>query len=258
MATLSDPLAAYKNYSDLEDTDGYLALGWTRDERSQLAADLDAVIASELRAELDRHLESVNRYDVLDPFGENELKSDVASFFAVPAERCRVTCGAGVLSLLRALAHTPFARRVAVVGDVYPEFPTAVRRAGGVCSGCDVAVAAARPWGREITAVFLERPSLCGDHLSQLDAIARLCALAKRAGAIVGIDESNANYHEPSFSAVTLVPANDNLLVLRGFSKTYQLGSLRIGYCVSSERVSTQLRAAVAPLLVSSLSMRVA
>jgi histidinol-phosphate/aromatic aminotransferase/cobyric acid decarboxylase-like protein len=103
--------------------------------------------------------------------------------------------------------------------------------------------------------MFLERPSLMHDHYSDLHELERLCKSAASSNTIVVIDESNANYYPPSFSAANLLPETENLIVLRGLSKAYQLGGLRLGYCIASQTLNDALRFVVPPLLVSSLSL---
>lgn len=228
---------------DLAEGDGRLNLAWTIDERDFLAADLDAVIADELEAEAREGLPFVDSYLVQDPYGEELLGLAVAALLGV--EGLRVTCGAGVISLLHSLARLARGKVVHVVGETYPDFPFWVERAGGRC------VAESPPAGADL--VFLERPSLVGDRFADLSEVGEL---AVRAGIVV-VDESNANYYPPSFSAAGLVSEHENVVVLRGLSKGYGLGGLRLAYCVSSPSLEPAVRDAVPPLLASSLSLRI-
>jgi hypothetical protein len=237
---MPDELApAYRTYRHVDpsapDGDG-LNLAWTRDERDCLAVDLAALLAGDLRDP-----QAMKRYLVRDPYGEDALGPAIASAFALPAWRQRITCGAGVLSLLHALAQLAPPDAVRVVGDVYPDFPHYVARSRAApTSGI---------W-------FLERPSLYGDAFADLAALDALCDDASRSNAVVIVDESNANYAPPSWSAVALAAARDNLAVLRGFSKAYSLGALRLAFCVASPPLTECIRDVVAPLLASSLSLQ--
>ncbi|MBL8625754.1 MAG: aminotransferase class I/II-fold pyridoxal phosphate-dependent enzyme [Myxococcales bacterium] len=222
-----------------------LNLAWTRDERAHLAVDLAAVLAAELRAEADDGLPYLDRYLVRDPYGEATLGPAVAAAFGLPAWQDRVTCGAGVVSLLHGLARLAAGAPVRVLGDTYPDFPYWVAQTGGAC-------------GVEPTAPlwFLERPSLIGDAFAALPEVAALCADAARHGALVVIDESNASYAPPAWSAIGQIDLAPNLIVLRGFSKAYGLGGLRLAYAVASPAATARVRAVVAPLLAASVSLR--
>ena len=234
---------AFRSYHEIDpaapegDT---LHLAWIRDERECLAVDLTKVLADELRAEIDRE-PSFDRYLVRDPYGEETLGPAIAAAFELPAWRGQITCGAGVVSLLHGLARLATGDAVRIVGDVYPDFPYWVAQSR---HPTDIAV-----W-------FLERPSLIGDAFNDLTDLSALCDDAARRGAVVIVDESNANYYPPAWSAVGLALARDNLVVARGFSKAYGLGGLRLAFCVASPALTERVRTTVPPLLASSLSLR--
>jgi histidinol-phosphate/aromatic aminotransferase/cobyric acid decarboxylase-like protein len=105
--------------------------------------------------------------------------------------------------------------------------------------------------------VLLERPSLIGDELADPQELKELCERVPRETVVI-VDESYANYHEPSFSAVSLLAEVDNLIVLRGLSKAYWLGGIRLAYCVTSQALRAPVRSLIPPLLASSLSLRIA
>lgn len=228
-----------------EDRD-VLNLAWTRDERECLSVDLASVVASELGAEIDNDLEYVHSYFVRDPYGEALLRPAVAAFFGPDAWQGAVTCGAGVVSLLHALARLTNGKVAHIIGDTYPDFPYWVEQSGGTC--------AARPSGA--TVLFLERPGLMNDAFADLARVEALCREAAAHDALVIVDESNANYCPPELSAAALAGTLPNLIVARGFSKAYGLGGLRLAYCVSAPALSERVRSAVPPLLASSLSLR--
>jgi len=248
------PLAVslYGAVASLEDGPGLLNLAWTLDERRWLSADLDALVARELEAEAREGLTFVHRYFVKDPYGDDVLGPAVAAYFGREGWSTRVTCGAGVVSLLHALALLSDGRPVLFTGDCYPDLPHWLSRRAELRAAVDARDV--DPAGASL--VFLERPSLVGDGFGDLGAIAELCARAARHGAVVAIDESNANYYPPGFSAAHLLPDADNLVVIRGFSKAYQLGGLRLAYCLAARELTERLRAVVPPLLASSLSLR--
>lgn len=238
---LGPALRTYRDFDPAAPEGDTLNLAWTRDERACLAVDLTAALAGELRDEIDREPHFLDRYLVRDPYGEATIGPAIAAAFALPAWQDRLTCGAGVVSLLHGLARLASSDAVRIVGDVYPDFPYWVAQNRGLSGGA--------VW-------FLERPSLVGDAFADLAALGDLCDDAARGGAVVIVDESNANYYPPSWSAIGLALARDNLIVVRGFSKAYGLGGLRLGFCAASPALTERARGVIPPLLASSLSLR--
>jgi histidinol-phosphate/aromatic aminotransferase/cobyric acid decarboxylase-like protein len=252
-------VASYEPCAVLSDEANLLNLTWTLDERTFLDVDLSRIAADELRAELDEGLPFLGSYFVRDPFGADLLTPAVRAHFSQPAGEWRVTCAAGVNALLQSAASFAEGGTAYVVGDLYPDFVHWTERAGGRCVSCRALphghdhVANARAAGASV--VVLERPSLTADGVD-LEALRTLCQGVATGGAVVVVDESYANYYPPSFSAVPLVSELPNLVVLRGLSKAYSLGSLRLGVAVAAPALSERLRASTAPMLVSSLALR--
>jgi histidinol-phosphate/aromatic aminotransferase/cobyric acid decarboxylase-like protein len=243
---------SYHDVGTLDD-DGLLNLAWCRDEREFLDVDLAGILREALRAE--RHdLAAIGTYLVQDPYGEHALGDTVRAFFGVAGT---VTAGAGVTSLLHALAGLVGDRPCQVVGDVYPDLPHWVGQFRGTCVGADGPLA--RHWEllRAVRPglVLLDRPSVSHPELDDLDAVRSLVADAT--DAIVLIDESNANYRPPEYSATHLLEEIDGLVVLRGLSKAYGLGSLRIGFAMTSGATAA-VRGVVPPMLPSTLSLTIA
>jgi histidinol-phosphate aminotransferase len=245
------PLAieTYETLKVLRDSRETLNLAWTSDEAELLACDLEQLITTELR----RGLAAIQTYHVHDPYGEKLLSPAVCRAFGTASTGICIVSGAGVNSLLCALARLAVGQSVYVLGDTYPDFPAWVERSGGRCVPCS---SSSEPEGQLAGSIlFLERPSLTGAGLEDLSELSALCSRLQRRGALVLIDESNANYYEPAYSAANLVGSCANLLVLRGLSKAYGMGGLRIGYCLSSAALRERLHAVIPPLLASSLSL---
>lgn len=245
------PLAigSYEKLHDLSDGSGLLNLAWTQDERDLLSVDVMATVSAELAAEVAEELPYVGDYLVKDPYGEALLGPVVAEFFGRPGWTASVTCGAGVGPLLHGLSLLAAGGTVEVVTDVYPDYPHWVARAKGRCV----------PYGSgpRGDVLVLERPALRDERFAGLDAVRDLCTGAAERGAVVLVDESNANYLAAEASAANLAPEVPNLIVVRGLSKAYGLGGVRLGYCVSSPAMTDTVRDAVAPLGPSSLSLRI-
>lgn len=252
------PLAnnSYQALSQLADDPAMLMLAWTLDEREFLSTDLGMVIRQALESELRSGLEQINRYAVKDPYGEAWVGEAVARFFAIPQRKANVIAGAGISSLLQSMALLAPNGVAYVMGGSYPDFPYWHGRLGGKC---DLLPSDPAHWHERMISpasqVFIERPSLTGDFFSDLSEVAALCALAERNGSVVIIDEANANYCPPSFSAIRIVEHVNNLIVLRGLSKAYGLGSLRFAFAVTSPALRDRVRSVVPPLQASSLSL---
>lgn len=246
---MSLAIGSYEKLRDLSDGADLLNLAWTQDERGLLDADVMAIVADELAAEVAEALPYTGDYMVKDPYGEGVLGPVVADFFGRPGWRASVTCGPGVGPLLHDLSLLAAGGTVEVATDVYPDYPHWVARAGGRC----VPLGSGPPGD----VLLLERPALADDRYAGLDAVHELCAEAAERGAVVLVDESNANYCSVEFSAANLAAEVSNLIVVRGLSKAYGLGGVRLGYCVASAALTGTVRSAVAPLGASSLSLRI-
>ncbi|WP_328315975.1 aminotransferase class I/II-fold pyridoxal phosphate-dependent enzyme [Streptomyces sp. NBC_00388] len=246
---MSLAIGSYEKLGALSDGTGLLNLAWTQDEREQLGADVMRLVADELAAELAEGLPYIGGYLVKDPYGEGVLGPAVAEFFGRPDWDASVTCGAGVGPLLHGLSRLAAGGTVEVVTDVYPDYPHWAALAGARCV----------PYGHghRGSVLLLERPALTDDRFTALEEVRKLCAEAARRDAVVLVDESNANYCPPGYSAANLVTETSNLLVVRGLSKAYGLGGVRLGYCVASAALAGIVRGAVPPLQPSSLSLRV-
>jgi histidinol-phosphate/aromatic aminotransferase/cobyric acid decarboxylase-like protein len=242
----------YRGFDPSGDDDAALQLAWTLDERELLAADLDALLHDCLHDELTGRSASLERYMVTDPHGAGTLGPAVERHFGVPGLAAHLTCGAGVNGLLHALAALGRGATVGVADDVYPDFPHWLALAGALVQPLR---ADGPPPGARL--LFLERPAFVGAGCNELAALRALCAAMADDGVVL-VDESNANYCPPSFSALALTTEVPNLVVLRGLSKAYGLGSLRVGYAVSSAPLTARIRACVPGLQVSSFSLAVA
>lgn len=234
---------AIDTYSNavLHDYEKGLNLSWTLDERDVLMPELADFLGQACGA-LTEHL---GWYPVSDPHGEKLLLRPLCEAIGIEPGQISLTIGAGVGGLIHSLAASLAGNKVAVVSDIYPDFPEWLSRFGGHAERIDIS---------RITSshtVFLERPSLLGDAMTdQHEVIAELCSAASD-GAIF-IDESNANYLPWSDSAARLCPDYPNLIVLRGLSKGYGMGSLRLGIAICHPQRSKDVRRLLPALQVAS------
>jgi histidinol-phosphate/aromatic aminotransferase/cobyric acid decarboxylase-like protein len=253
---------SYRHIPDLVDNPQVLNLSWTLDERQFLSSNVTQLIATCLADEIDSGLRRIGQYLVKDPYGTAMLGDAVSAYFDSDGLASQVSCAAGVNAWLQSLSALAGAGPVLVAEGSYPDFPHWARVAGTKILPVP-ALAGVAQWRRMIdesscSAVFLERPSFFGSPTDELDALQELCRAAAARAAFVLVDESNANYAPPSFSAAPLTSRHCNLAVLRGLSKAYGLGSLRVGICISAASLTPVVRASTAPMQVASLSLHIA
>jgi len=202
--------------------------------------------------------DAVGHYAVDDPFGGERGAEGVARHFDCPLSSRQVTFAAGVTSLLHDLEGLAAGGLIAAPEWVHADLEAwAVARGGRFELFPETAergelIARLEDLGPSL--LHLDRPSFTGRAVA-LDELREVVAAAARVGAVVLIDESPAPYLGPRGSAVRLVNGADNLVVLRGFTKAYSMGGLRVGFAVASEGVAARVRELVAPLQVSELSL---
>src|SRR4051812_8406111 len=98
-------VSSYERLPSLADHGEVLNLAWVLDERGLLTVDLSGVIERELMDEARAGLPYVYSYFVQDPYGEGLLRPALEAHFSGFPEGSSVSCGAGVNSLLHALAR---------------------------------------------------------------------------------------------------------------------------------------------------------
>lgn len=229
----------------LQDSMEGLNLSWTLDERDVLMPEFVDFMNNACTTLTD-HL---SWYAVSDPYGENVLSIPVCEAIGLGHGQVSLTVGAGVGGLIHSLATSLAGKSVAIVSDTYPDFPEWLSRFGGRAERVHFSQVS------YASTVFLERPSLLGDATTDnLDAIAELCAAAPDGS--IFIDESNANYLPWTDSAARLCRDFSNLVVLRGLSKAYGMGSLRLGIAICHPNRAEGMRYFFPPLQVASNALQ--
>ncbi|MEZ2604500.1 aminotransferase class I/II-fold pyridoxal phosphate-dependent enzyme [Kluyvera intermedia] len=245
----------------LDDTPELLNLTWTQDERDFVTPSLNELITRSLQEEIAGLLPATWHYAVDDPWGERRLAPAVAHYFGIQEKDFSLACGAGVIQLLSILPALSTSRQVAVAGEVYPDFPWWLKHSGRRAEPIALATVMERvkqAISLESDLYFIERPALKNGAVMSLDSVYELGVALARAGIRLLIDESNANYLPPSCSAVNLLASLPNIIVLRGMSKAWGLGGLRMGLCLSSPALKNMLQEHIPPLLNPSLTIRIA
>jgi histidinol-phosphate aminotransferase len=85
----------------------------------------------------------------------------------------------------------------------------------------------------------------------------KILSLVRKSKSIFIIDEAGIDFEE-SYSLISEAPKFKNLIVLRSFSKGYGMTGLRIGFCVSCERIIEKLSLYKIPFSLSSVAIEAA
>jgi histidinol-phosphate/aromatic aminotransferase/cobyric acid decarboxylase-like protein/SAM-dependent methyltransferase len=195
--------------------------------------------------------ERARRYDLADPYAAARLRDVVAGHFGCPATD--VLAGAGTTGLLRALAGLAAGGLVLAEPAGHPELPLAAGALGIEVVCAAVSAAAVRRLRPAVT--VLDRPGVLG-RVRSAAALGELAAAVAETGGVLVLDETCAAYLAPADSAVRL--GLPRTVVLRGLSKGYGCGGLRVGFAVPAPEIAGLVRDVVAPLAVSAVSLDVA
>jgi histidinol-phosphate/aromatic aminotransferase/cobyric acid decarboxylase-like protein/SAM-dependent methyltransferase len=204
------------------------------------------------------------RYDLADPYGAARAAPVLAGHLGWPADaelsQDRVSAGAGVTGLLHGLSRLADGGTVLIAPAGHPQLAEAAAAAGttvAVAALTDLAAAKAAVADLRPAVTVLDRPATTGPHWS-LPMVAELAASTAQAGGVLVVDETCGCYLPPGSSAAPLTRGVPGLVVLTGVSKGYCCGGLRIGFAVASAGLAEPVRAVLAPLAGSALSMDVA
>jgi histidinol-phosphate/aromatic aminotransferase/cobyric acid decarboxylase-like protein/SAM-dependent methyltransferase len=245
--------AGHRDQADAASID----LRWAPDEADYSRARVAAAWAK-LAADPLALPDLARRYDVADPYGGERAAPVLAAQLAHPGLTAdRVSVGAGVTGLLHGLAGLADGGLVLTAPDGHPQLAEAQAARGGeftVAPLTDVAAANAAIAAAGPAVTVIDRPSLTGSAWS-VAMVAELAASAARAGGVLVVDESYACYLPPGDSAASLTDTAPGLVVLRGVSKGFCCGGLRIGFAVASPELAGRVRAALPPLAGAALTL---
>jgi histidinol-phosphate/aromatic aminotransferase/cobyric acid decarboxylase-like protein/imidazoleglycerol phosphate dehydratase HisB len=164
--------------------------------------------------------------------GHTELVAAVAKYAGVAPENIVVGAGADDLILLCARAFAGAGDEIAIEGEpTYPLYRVAAGLAGAAVGDMDPVV------------TFCCRPNYPTGELAPLPAARPLV-----------VDEAYFEY--AGETAASLI--EDDVVVLRTFSKAFGLAGARVGYALSGREVAAELNRRQAPLPVSTLSAKLA
>ncbi len=190
-----------------------------------------------------------------------ELRSALASVYGV--KESQVFCGNGsdeIISLLFK-ACLDENSKIAMPYPTYSLYKTAADMHRVACefvpANGDFTVDTDRLLraGEQAQAIFLVNPNNPTGLVLPVETIE---ALLKNYRGLVVIDEAYMDFAEPDQSAVRLIDAYANLMVLRTFSKSYALGGARVGYAFADDRFIAALDKCKDSYNLNGMSQRIA
>lgn len=158
-----------------------------------------------------------------------------------------IVAAAGTQTIIQELPKLVPARRVAILGFGYQEYP-AVWRAAGADVTITQDIAGLTEPGVDIAIVV--NPNNPDGRMVEPQGLVEIATRLARRGGLLIVDEAFMDVMRPSASLVPIL-AEQGAVVLRSFGKAYGLAGLRLGFAVAGLELADQLRAALGPWAVS-------
>jgi cobalamin biosynthesis protein CobC len=162
-------------------------------------------------------------------------------------EMQQIVAAPGTQALIQWLPKLFPARRVAILGFGYQEYPALWRAAGAeVFVTNDVADLTSQ--GVDVAIVV--NPNNPDGHLVDPLTLAEIATLLARRGGLLIVDEAFMDLMRPDASLIPQLPQH-GALVLRSFGKAYGLAGIRLGFAITGFDLAEKLRMALGPWAVS-------
>ncbi len=165
----------------------------------------------------------------------------------------QIVAAAGTQALIQWLPRLVPARRVAILGFGYQEYPALWRAAGADVIVTDDVAALTNP-GVDVAIVV--NPNNPDGRLIDPQSLAEIAARIARRGGLLIVDEAFMDMVRPGASLIPLLPER-GALVLRSFGKAYGLAGIRLGFAITGFDLAEKLRTALGPWAVSGMAIEV-
>jgi cobalamin biosynthesis protein CobC len=163
------------------------------------------------------------------------------------ANAAYIVAAAGTQTIIQDLPKLVPAKRVAILGFGYQEYP-AVWQAAGADVIVTRDIAGLNEPGIDVAIVV--NPNNPDGRIVEPRVLADIATrLARRDGLLI-VDEAFMDVTRPSASLVPTLPER-GVVVLRSFGKAYGLAGLRLGFAVAGFDLADKFRAALGPWAVS-------
>jgi threonine-phosphate decarboxylase len=203
-------------------------------------------LSATIRQAVAEHIEGIVHYP--DPQGRR-LKEGLSQYYDIPYES--IILGNGAAELFYIFFHACRPQRTLLPVPSFSEYERAAR-AGN--SQVEYLYLSSRngfvmPWQQllsqcqHVDCIVLGNPNNPTGNLLRTGDIEKLAAKARNEGTMVLVDESFLDFREDreAYTAMPLVSAYDNLIVLQSLTKFYALPGLRLGFAVASPAAVRQL-----------------
>lgn len=192
-------------------------------------------------------LSKIGMDEIINYPNERELKKSIAQLVNVKEDN--IILGNGSEQLIKLLAQTIIKKGdlVLVQEGSFPLFTKETNLADGKIKYFDPNNSKTNLKPKMI---LISNPSTPTGEVFSLDAIENI--IKNYPGSILIVDEANGDYIDKS--SIQYIEANENVIVLRTFSKVYGLAGLRIGYAVGKGKIFDRLAEAQQPFGVSSIA----
>ncbi|PSW12209.1 pyridoxal phosphate-dependent aminotransferase [Photobacterium rosenbergii] len=108
------------------------------------------------------------------------------------------------------------------------------------------------------TLVYIDNPNNPTGRIYRKEHLLSLCEVCKEAGSLLIIDEAYGEFLTPEQSMVKECQHHSHLMVLRTFSKGLGLAGIRLGYVVSSPKLTPYVQSAVSVFTPSLPALKIA
>ena len=197
------------------------------------------------------------------------LRNVLASRWRRPPDH--IVVGNGSSELIYALPQALDLHHLLVIGPTFSEYANAMTRCGGRVTMILAerqqnyspplaealrllkGVGSNSPRRERIDGVILCNPNSPTGQGCEADAVMRVVSAAERHRLWMIVDETFAEFYE-SGSILLRAAASRRVIVLRSLTKFYGLPGLRVGYAVTHDHVSRQLRRQLPPWSVNAVA----
>lgn len=203
-------------------------------------------LSETIRQAIAEHIDGIVHYP--DPQGK-QLKETLCQYYGVPDES--IILGNGAAELFYIFFHAYHPQQTLIPVPSFSEYERAARAGGSqveylyLSSQKNFVMPWQQLWSRcqHVDCIVIGNPNNPTGNLLRTADVEELAANAQAAGTTVLVDESFLDFREDRnlYTAMPLVSAYDNLIVVQSLTKFYALPGLRLGFVVASPNMVQKL-----------------
>ncbi len=190
----------------------------------------------------------------------SELRAKISRKFGCREEE--VIVGAGVSELIQLVALAFVRDRALTLKHTYGEYEVAAKMVGAKIKRIEMPALQINPelivaGMKKNDVVFLCNPNNpTGQYLGK-NEIEQIIAEAERVDALVVMDEAYVDFVKNAFSSHEVIPATQNVIILRSLTKSFAIPGVRVGYAISSAENIRALTKIKTPWSVSTFAEKI-